>query len=179
MSNPTISKYRDRHHLLELFVGEGFKIGCEVGVWIGDFSEKMLETIPNLKLYLVDPYGKSHKRLLKRGGFSMVEARTMVHKRFKGKNVVFIEKTSLEAASLIKHGTLDFVYIDANHKYRYVMIDIIKWSPKVRKGGIVSGHDYNYQSVTEAVNDYARLHNIQFSITGERSPIFPSWFWRV
>ena len=38
--------------------------------------------------------------------------------------------------------SLDFVYIDANHAYDWVVQDIELWYPKVKKGGILWGHDY-------------------------------------
>ena len=38
--------------------------------------------------------------------------------------------------------SLDFVYIDANHFFGYVAMDLMQWSKKVRKGGIIAGHDY-------------------------------------
>lgn len=173
MNNPTTSKYRDRIHLLELFAEKGFKTGCEIGVLKGEFSEKMLEIIPGLKLYLVDPY-KSKK------GF---EAKKIAHEKLKGKNVVFIEDTSEAAVNLFRPKSLDFAYIDANHKYGYVTQDMTIWIPKIRKGGIISGHDYIEEKfgVRKAVNDYTKHHNIQFSITAEvrRKGQCASWFWQL
>jgi hypothetical protein len=43
---------------------------------------------------------------------------------------------------MIKNESLDFVYIDANHKYDAVKKDLELWYPKVRKGGVFAGHDY-------------------------------------
>ena len=48
----------------------------------------------------------------------------------------------MEAVKQFKDGSLDFVYIDGNHTFEYVINDIAEWSKKVRKGGIISGHDY-------------------------------------
>jgi hypothetical protein len=68
------------------------------------------------------------------------------------------------------------------------MADILFWLRKVKLGGIISGHDYFYNNqrqsniakVTSAVNDYARIHKIQFFITDKTSELpgdkFPSWF---
>jgi predicted O-methyltransferase YrrM len=50
--------------------------------------------------------------------------------------------SSLEAAQLFKDGSLDAVYIDADHSYPSAREDILTWKPKVRPGGILSGHDY-------------------------------------
>ena len=43
---------------------------------------------------------------------------------------------------MIADGDLDWVFIDANHNYDYVRADIAAWTPKVRPGGIIAGHDY-------------------------------------
>lgn len=70
------------------------------------------------------------------------------------------------------------------------MQDIILWGRKVKKGGIMSGHDYYYDQdtsrrrakVTQAINDYTAIHGIKFYITDEKhallmGDIYPSWFW--
>ena len=36
---------------------------------------------------------------------------------------------------------LDFVYIDGNHAYEYVKKDIGLYYPKLKKGGVIGGHD--------------------------------------
>ncbi|MBT5491708.1 class I SAM-dependent methyltransferase, partial [bacterium] len=38
--------------------------------------------------------------------------------------------------------TLDFIYIDANHTYESAKEDIQLWYPKIKVGGMISGHDY-------------------------------------
>jgi len=55
--------------------------------------------------------------------------------------------SSLEAAKIFWPGFFDMVYIDANHTYEWVLDDIKAWSPLVRKGGIIAGHDYDPNSV--------------------------------
>lgn len=50
----------------------------------------------------------------------------------------------MEALEDFADESLDFVYIDANHEFRYIAEDLFEWTKKVRKGGIVSGHDYFY-----------------------------------
>ncbi len=53
-----------------------------------------------------------------------------------------IKEQSDLAANLFEDGYLDFIFIDANHEYEYVRKDILAWLPKVRRGGILAGHDY-------------------------------------
>lgn len=54
-----------------------------------------------------------------------------------------IRMTSVAAAKLYEDHSLDFVFIDAQHDYESVKEDILAWKNKVKKGGILAGHDYN------------------------------------
>lgn len=63
---------------------------------------------------------------------------------------------SVEASKLYDDESLDFVYIDASHKYVDVKNDLINWYPKIKKGGIIAGHDYNdyFYGVKSAINEF-------------------------
>ena len=67
---------------------------------------------------------------------------------------------SLEVCKEIKPASLDFVFIDADHCYESCSADIKAWYPKVRKGGVVSGHDYSgrHQGVCRAVDEFCEEH---------------------
>jgi predicted O-methyltransferase YrrM len=64
-----------------------------------------------------------------------------------------LEMESVKASALYTDGSLDFVFIDAEHKYEFVMMDIISWLPKVKQGGVIAGHDYGWEGVTRAINE--------------------------
>jgi hypothetical protein len=49
---------------------------------------------------------------------------------------------SAEAATMFENGSLDFVYLDADHCFESVWQDLSVWYPKVRIGGILAGHDF-------------------------------------
>lgn len=57
-------------------------------------------------------------------------------------------------ASIELRGEFDSVFIDGDHAYDCVLADIETWLPRVKKGGIICGHDYwpNHWGVMEAVN---------------------------
>lgn len=106
-----------------------------------------------------------------------VEEGKVKRKKLQNKNILIIEKFSEDAVKNIADNSLDFVYIDADRSYDIVMLDIITWGRKVRKSGIISGND-----LTQAVNDYTRVHGIEFYITGKKPYVKkgdtpPSWFW--
>lgn len=62
---------------------------------------------------------------------------------------------SVDMARQFKNGSLDFVFIDAEHDYESVRDDISAWLPRVRPGGIIAGHDYDpyFKGLIDAVND--------------------------
>lgn len=60
---------------------------------------------------------------------------------------------TVDASELYEDESLDFVFIDANHTYDAVKADINCWLPKVRSGGILAGHDYDWVSVRAAVDE--------------------------
>jgi len=72
---------------------------------------------------------------------------------------------SIVAAPLFPDGRLDLVYIDGGHNYTDVSQDIAAWLPKIRKGGIVCGHDFGgkrpgvERAVREAFGDNFVLSN--------------------
>jgi len=53
-----------------------------------------------------------------------------------------IKKNSWEAANEFENESVDFIFIDADHKYESVVKDIQAWLPKLKVGGVMSGHDY-------------------------------------
>ena len=55
---------------------------------------------------------------------------------------VIVRKYSNQAVEMFKDNSLDFVYLDANHKYEEVKADIEMWFPKLKSNGIISGHDF-------------------------------------
>jgi hypothetical protein len=55
---------------------------------------------------------------------------------------IMIRSGSKSASEMFADNSLDFIYIDANHAYDFVVEDIDLWFPKLKKGGVFSGHDY-------------------------------------
>ena len=62
---------------------------------------------------------------------------------------------SVEAAKKFEDESLDVVFIDLTHTYESVKEDIGLWLPKVKRGGILSGHDYedSWPGVVKAVDE--------------------------
>lgn len=159
---------KSKYDLIKHFAELGFTTGAEIGVAEGYLSEFMFKTIPNLKLYCVDIW-KPYRGNQWSGSTSRNEHHFKTTcERLSKYNVEIMREMSTEAAKKIKNESLDFVYIDANHSFDYVITDLIEWSKKVRIGGIVSGDDYyNFRKagVIAAVNAYTSAHGIKFNLT--------------
>lgn len=73
-----------------------------------------------------------------------------------GDRIQLIISDSVSAARLFSDASLDWVHLDARHDYASVRADIEAWLSKIRKGGWLSGDDYDEQKwpdVVRAVND--------------------------
>jgi predicted O-methyltransferase YrrM len=165
-------KPTSREDLVGVFADVGFKEGAEIGVSEGKFSRYMCDHVPGLHLLCVDPwsaYGRISQRICD-GRYA--EAVKMTGKY----NVQIVRKTSLKAAEDVVDGSLDFVYIDGDHRFDAVMLDIILWAPKVKRDGVVALHDFYpfYQSgVVEAALAYTRAHQVhEYFITKEKEATF-------
>ena len=59
--------------------------------------------------------------------------------------------TTLEASKEFDDGYFDLVFIDADHSYEGVKNDILTWYPKIRKGGLLCGHDFSWDGIRQAI----------------------------
>lgn len=176
---PMRLKNYTRSYIPELCKSFGLKYGAEVGVASGDFSLQFCQTIPDLKLLCVDSWQVGDDSMsISRGQEGADKRFKEAKEKLKGYNVKFLRGKSMDIVREIPYESLDFVYIDACHEFDYVAQDIIEWAKRVKKGGLVSGHDYykfRNAGVIEAVDAYIKCHKIHDAfITKE---ITPSWFW--
>lgn len=147
----------------------GFKRGVEIGVDHGEFSKQICENNNQLQMYGVDPYLKydeyrEYEDQAQMNGIYEHAKMVMSDHVAKGR-YTFIREKSEDAVKQFEDESLDFVYIDANHEEDYPLNDIEMWAKKVRKGGMVMGHDYvrikvlNF-TIKDALEKYTKQHNI-------------------
>jgi hypothetical protein len=93
---------------------------------------------------------------------------------FYGRYSVF-RMTSEQAVADFPDESVGIVYIDALHEYEDVKRDIDLWLPKVQRGGIISGHDYNVRlpGVIKAVEELRKSSGISIHLTNEE---MSSWW---
>lgn len=143
--------------------------GVEIGVLRAETSKAILAACPNATLYLVDrwcPPTPDDSHYTSGSVFAtMPQEQFDAYKKTAHRNVAryilegrakIIEANSLDAAKKIKNGSVDFVFIDADHNYDGCKADIETWGKKVAPGGFISGHDYGstkFPGVTQAWNE--------------------------
>lgn len=139
---PVIRNRVEIGHLLE---EEKLERGVEVGVERGDFSLVLLKPWHACKEFvLVDPWfpQENYKDLSFALEPEQEKRMQMAIEKTRGFPVKVCRNVSSACVSLFPDAHFDFVYIDARHDYKSVLQDIGLWWPKVRDGGIMSGHDF-------------------------------------
>jgi hypothetical protein len=158
---------------------------CEVGVHKADNFKLLL--CDNVKIAFGIDIWKNTENIGENDNLvSQQELDTMyenVKKEFINDNrVKFIREFSTTASKQFEDEYFDFIYIDADHQYDAVLKDLRAWYPKLKKGGIIGGHDYIDGDLTlklghvvrfgvvDAVADFRKEQNIKdenFHLTRE------------
>lgn len=132
---------------------------AEIGVWFGRSLIFLAQTCQrlgkNVRFIAVDTFKgeqdqPAHKEIVRQHGGSIEQAFQSNLKRCGvDKDILILAGESTDMAKCC--GELAFCFIDAAHDYDSVKADIAAWLPKVKKGGILSGHDIIHPPVNKAV----------------------------
>lgn len=161
--------YRDELCILvKPVISEPHAFAAEVGVFKAKTSKMLLAKYAELRLMMVDAYSSEAYTL----GSDPMTAQTAgdwTHaKKLAIRNTApfaarrdMVQLHSMDAALMVDDGSLDFVFIDADHSYDGVRGDSEIWWDKVRPGGMMIWHDYGNDSdhttgVREAVDEFAK-----------------------
>jgi hypothetical protein len=152
-----VNKFTDNSKFVEIGCWRG-RSACFLGV-------EILNSGKNISLDCVDTWKGSEEHL----DYGILENdglyKEFIHNIEPIKNIINpIRMTSLEASSLYPDGSLDFVFLDASHKYEDIKEDMEAWYPKVKSGGIFSGHDYpTWPEVVKAVDRFFESRGLEFT----------------
>lgn len=86
-----------------------------------------------------------------------------VAERIGNGNILPMLGNSVKSSKQFPNESLHAVFLDACHDYDFVKEEIAAWWPKVKRGGIFSGHDYDasWPGVVKAVQEFAAANNLQ------------------
>ena len=142
------------HHkiLIDLIQKEASKIVAEIGVFGGGLTKRVLKRAKFIESYwCVDPWRnydewENISKLPKKSQSDWDEIFIKFCRLYPWFSALKVMRmTSLEASEIFKKANykFDLVFIDADHQYKNVKEDIDAWYPLVRKGGFLTGHDYD------------------------------------
>lgn len=120
------------------------QVGAEIGVWKGEFSEMVLKGRALSKYYLIDPWMFQNEYPRRLFGGKVARSQPdmdgifeAVKRRLAAYPCEFLRKFSSDAAADIPDSSLDFVYIDGNHSFEYVLEDMEMYFKKLKVGGFM------------------------------------------
>ncbi len=153
----------------------GWTRGAELGVFDGRTFLHLLWQCPHLELIGVDVWDMpgftegptksgercfceycaetrvTHRALaMKTITVAGLRKRVMRESAIYGSRAVILQERTADAALGVDQ-SLDFVFVDGDHSTEGVLDDIDHWVPKIKIGGRLIGHDFNMQSVRNAV----------------------------
>ena len=161
-------KKKHRDMIAEMIKLEKFKIVAEVGLEKCRMTKSVLKQCGNIitQYWAIDIFepSDSHERYYE-SNISLENWKELY--RYACRLMVFfpqlhiLRMSSLEAATLFPISYFDLVFIDSDHRYEPTKKDIKAWLPKVKRGGVLSGHDYSlnitkrthHKGVTQAVDE--------------------------
>ena len=154
---------KNRKHILSKFIKENkIQIIAEIGVEYSRLLKYLLRNHSDLitEYWAVDPWQNNPSTPSTRK-IRIEDVWTPLYLCACKLQLLFpqlhvIKLFSVDAATLFPDQYFDLVFIDADHHYEEVLSDIKAWWPKIKKGGVLSGHDYGGKKigVKQAVNEY-------------------------
>lgn len=124
----------------------------EVGALLGHLSSWCLSQRPDITWIMVDswlPMDQQPESYIKtKDDHALHDMNRVLRHRSKAyenaaqSGASILHMTSQMASGLFGDGSIDVVFIDADHSYEGVRQDIEWWHPKVAPGGWIGGHDY-------------------------------------
>tara|TARA_B100000929_G_C15447035_1_gene399910 strand:- start:251 stop:847 length:597 start_codon:yes stop_codon:yes gene_type:complete len=154
-------------------------IGIEVGTGEGANLCTLIQNCQNIKkLYGVDPYlpygdyirekydgetlwqefSQKHLDFLKNRCYLNIANCQYTDK------LELIEKKSIDVCKEFSDEYFDFIFLDAYIDEESVINDLENWYPKLKRGGLFSGHDIECDMIEDNVLKFAKKHNKEASI---------------
>jgi predicted O-methyltransferase YrrM len=148
-------------------------IGIELGVADGYFSAQILSQSNIKMLYSIDMWAGDR-------GHDIKQYKTAIKKLLKFANRNYIIKLKFEEAlDLFDDNYFDFIYIDG---YAHTGQDsgktLYDWWPKLKSGGIFSGHDYDskFPIMIKTVDSFIVSLNNNYSLKIIEEKPYNSWY---
>ena len=149
-------------------------ICAEIGVWKGAYSKKILTKTKPKTLHLIDPWEFQDQFPGRWYGGSIAKDQTdmdMIFRKVQNsfrnyENVIINRGKSNKILPEFPDSYFDWIYIDGNHEYEFVLEDLSIGYLKLKPNGFIAGDDYNWKPeknypVKRAIKDFLKLNGFE------------------
>lgn len=133
--------------------------GVEIGVCRGVNIWFLLNNCKNIrKIYGIDPWTEYSAINKETQTVNYIRAKQTLKKLMNEARVSLLKMKSEIAVRGFNDKSLDLSFIDGDHSPAAIAQDLRLWYPKVKDGGLFSGHDYRPKDVEvrKAVQEFAK-----------------------
>jgi len=165
--------YKDLYaYVVEKYNNTDFvEIGSFRGASAVFMGVQILNKNKNIKLHCVDPWEDSDEAKKTQPPRNETTDQSGLYNEFiqnieKVKSCIKpIRSSSFIASNQFKNESVDFIFVDGDHSYQAVFMDLNLWWPKLKVGGIMAGHDFWAPQIQKAVADFCEKNNLKFQNT--------------
>lgn len=156
---PLIKSTNQRAVIIDLVKQHGWTKGAEIGVLRGKTLFSVLDACPDLSMIGVDQWLKLPLReddcAETYQQFDMAGLERDVTRRAKGygSRCTILKGDTVAMAKRVERGSLDFIFLDADHTEAGLRRDVKAWASKVRRGGMILGHDVHWPTVRTVIDE--------------------------
>lgn len=168
------AEFVDRNNFAFFLNSHGLTgLAVEIGTHRGEWASLFLSNWQGKRLYGIDPWsvppGYEYQASILpdtegRAQDYVVAMKALGHH---GNRFCPIQATSYHASKHFADQSVDFVYIDGDHRKEMVDEDLRLWWPKIKPSGVLGGHDwmshgeYDWnKDVQPAVAEFASAHGL-------------------
>ena len=156
------------------------EIMVELGCWLGQstcfMAQKIKESGKKLTFYACDlfatPSGIVWQERCEKDEFYSIFLENLGLQEVT-EYVIPVISDTLEFAKTFPDKSIFFLYVDDNHEEDHVYNELKAWLPKMKKNGIMSGHDSNSKHVQKALWRFSKDHNLFYELD------FPTLTWTI
>ena len=177
--HPEAKRFETRREMLSLVPQRG--VVAEIGVFEGQFSKDIFDVCRPRELVLIDIWAPGpmvsadvdgHNRRVYDGA----DLEKTTRARMESLDGVRIVKSPSSVLETFPEGSFDMIYIDADHSYEGVMVDLANAAKVIKDGGLIMGHDYDHNpakntkeypfGVRRAVDEFCQMHGQAIEAVG-------------
>lgn len=144
----------------------------EIGAHRGRSTRAWLDAMPaNGKIWVVDPWAPNERNRYQ-GDPDFYQFLSNLADGLNDGRVSYLRALSQDVADRFDKGAFDLVFIDGDHRTSAVTLDIALYRPKLKRGGILSGHDFGNPGIRGALKKHGLLDKVQTTNSGTPQQIW-------